>query len=513
MDYLDPEKKRKHTHRLLIGYGLMGVLIGLGTILLVLFAYGYTFDRSTRSIIQNGLVFVDTNPVTANVYINNELQGRGDQRLVLPAGDYSIEIREDGYRSWRKELSLSGGSVERLSYPFLFPEQVEESTYRRFAQSPQLFSTSPDRRRLLIQEANQREAFVLYDLEQAINLPTFFSLPVGVMNTEAEDSELVLVEWSNDNQHVILKHDFRGGEEFILLDVENVSQSQNLSDRFSDIPFTDISLVDKQFDNYHLFDRDTGGLIFAELGEDETELLLENVITYRSHGSDILLFAREIPAVTEATMQSEEAQESTASNEANNVGIYILDDGDVYQLDTLPEASATSYLLDIARFSNSWYAVVGYANQNSVVVYRDPITLLEENPGRTLRPIITLRTENAPESVSFSSNARNIALQAGNEFTVYDAEREEMHRFNLGEEDESTSRAQWMDGHRIVAIQQNHMRISDFDGENQQTIAGCLPGHRSLFDNTYEFAYCVAPSDNEDNYGVLRRLSLRAEDD
>ncbi len=502
MDYLDPDKKRQHTQRLFIGYGLMAVLIGLGTILLVLFAYGFSFDRSTGSIIQNGLVFVDTNPVASNVYIDGELRGRGDQRLVLPSGDYSIEIQEPGYRSWHKDISLLGGSLLRFSYPLLIPEDVETSVYRRFDAAPNILSTSPDRRWLLLQESSQVDAFVLYDLNQGINLPTFFSLPVGVLEQEVDNSELTIVEWSNDNRHVIVKHSFDGGEEFVLLDIDEPNRSQNLTDRFSNIPFTDISLVDKQFDQYHLFNRSLGVLQRAGLEQDDPSIVLEDIITYRSHGDDALVYAKELPVIE---------KESTDDIQRKAVGIFMSLEDRTYQIDALPKAPASDYLLDIAQFDESWYVVIGFTGNKQALVYRDPVALLEEDQLRTLLPVTTLRTEGEPTYVSFSGNARNIALQAGTEFSVYDAEREQSHTFRVNDQ-EAIPRAQWMDGHRLVYIQNEEMYVIDFDGTNQQSIAECLPGYQPLFDTEYRFSYCIGSPDDSDRFGLLHRLSLRVEE-
>ena len=502
MDYLDPEKRRKHTQRLFIGYGLMAVLIVLGTIILSLLAFGYSFDRRTGTVIQNGLLFVDTNPIDAEVYINDDSQGSGSQRLVLPAGEYTIDIREDGYRSWHKDIRLAGGSVERFAYPFLFPEELTRSQYRSFNTEPELITTSPDRRWMLIQEADQLDAFVLYDLRQQINLPSFFSLPVGVMNSTAEGSTLELIEWSNNNRHLIVKHTHDTGEEYVLIDRDEPGNSQNLTARFSDTAFTDISLLDKQFDEYHLFNRETGELYVAELGEDTAELLLSNVITYRTHGSERILYVSSEPLNVTA-----EPNEDTEDYR----GVYIYQDAESTRIANTPAGTVSDYLLDLARFDGSWYVVIGNRNENRANVYQEPLDNLTEDDD-TARSDSTLYTDSTPERVTFSGNARNIMMQAGNQFAVYDLEREQSYRYEFGSD--SISPAYWMDGHRILAIWDDTLYVTDFDGENRHELVTCHADKRPLFDTSYEYLYCVEP-DDEDNtvFGRLVRLSLLAKDD
>jgi hypothetical protein len=496
MDFLDPIKKRKHTRQLFIGYALMAVLIGLGTTILVLLSYGFSFDRTTGNVIQNGLVFIDTNPIAANVYVDGELRGRGDQRLVLPEGDYDLEIREDGYRSWTRSLDLRGGRVERFSYPFLFAQDLEQSTYRTFASQPRLMTTSPDRGWLLLQEAQKADAFVLYDLSQEVNLPTFFTLPPGIMTPSEPGSSLELVEWSNDNRHVVLKHVHDGGEEFILLAIDTPNASQNLSSRFSDIPFTTVSLIDKQFDSYHLHDAVSGRLWSAELATDASEVLLEDILTYRSHGSDTVLYVENTAPVRNNGSQSQ------------TVRVRVLQDDQEYGIGSLPRRDGRdSYLLDIARFDGAWYVVIGSTSEKKTSVYKNPVDAIRADSTQPLIPEVTLRSEAEPSKVSFSSNARNIMMQAEGEFSIYDLEREESYSYTFG--NESNAQAFWLDGHRITVVADDILRVIDFDGYNEQELVPCQSSFRPLVDNGYEYLYCIAPSENDDLYGTLQRTSLR----
>src|SRR5689334_19275883 len=122
MDFLDPKARRRHTIRLYIGYGLMATLILIASAILVFQAYGFDLDRKTGEVIQNGLVFVDSAPDKANVFFNDELQkAKTNNRFALPSGDYTLKIQKDGYRDWHRTFSITGGAVERFSYPLLLP--------------------------------------------------------------------------------------------------------------------------------------------------------------------------------------------------------------------------------------------------------------------------------------------------------------------------------------------------------------------------------------------------------
>src|SRR5690554_5521518 len=119
MDFLDPKKRRAHVRRLYIGYALMAVLIFGVASLLVLQAFGYSFNPRTGDITQNGLVFIDAHPQAAEVFINGQSKGFTDQRMVMTNGKYSLELKREGYRDWRRDFVLEGGHIERFVYPFL----------------------------------------------------------------------------------------------------------------------------------------------------------------------------------------------------------------------------------------------------------------------------------------------------------------------------------------------------------------------------------------------------------
>src|SRR5687768_8210108 len=138
MDFLDPKKKRAHRIRLYIGYSLMAIVLLISTLILVFEANGYDVDRKTGDVIQNGLVFVDAHPAQAKVILNGVEKGQTDMRLVLPTGQYDLELQRNGYRSWKRRFNLEGSTIERLVYPFLFPTKLEPADIQLYASQPGL---------------------------------------------------------------------------------------------------------------------------------------------------------------------------------------------------------------------------------------------------------------------------------------------------------------------------------------------------------------------------------------
>ena len=145
MDFLDPKSRKAHRRRLFIGYALMAIALGMATLLIALLTSGYDVDRKTGAVIQNGLVLTESHPVSADIYVNGQAKGKTSQRLLLPEGGYTVELKANGFRSWQHKVTLEGSSIEQLVYPFLFPEKLQTKTVNDFANLPHMAIKHTDR--------------------------------------------------------------------------------------------------------------------------------------------------------------------------------------------------------------------------------------------------------------------------------------------------------------------------------------------------------------------------------
>ena len=253
MDFLDPKKKQKYQTKLFIGYTLMAILIGMGTVILAFLSFGYNVNLQTGDITQNGMIFVSAHPQASSVVINGSDKGLTDQRLILPAANYSVELRREGYRSWKNNLLLEGGHIIRLMYPFLFPENLVSVEDQLYVSEPSLVTQSPDRRWLLVQKPGGLINFNLVDLNGEVAVGVDIALAKGLLVEAGAKHVLTTQEWSTDNRHVILKHEFDSGHEFIIVDIEEPTLSVNLNKKYN-TAFNEIFLRDKKYDSYYLHD-------------------------------------------------------------------------------------------------------------------------------------------------------------------------------------------------------------------------------------------------------------------
>jgi len=58
-----------------------------------------------------GIIAISSSPQTAQVYVNGVLKGVTDLHLTLAHGKYLIEVKKEGYTTWKKEVTLKGELV------------------------------------------------------------------------------------------------------------------------------------------------------------------------------------------------------------------------------------------------------------------------------------------------------------------------------------------------------------------------------------------------------------------
>ncbi len=98
---------------------MLGIFIAV-LISVIAYARGYRFDYQSRSITPTGILATSSSPKAAKVFVNNTLKGATDLNLTLPPGDYTVEMKKEGYTDWSKKISLKGEivmSVDGLLFP------------------------------------------------------------------------------------------------------------------------------------------------------------------------------------------------------------------------------------------------------------------------------------------------------------------------------------------------------------------------------------------------------------
>lgn len=481
MDFLDPKKQRRLSIQLFAGYILVAIMILLATTILIYYAYGFGVNRQ-GDLVQKGLVFVSSQPSGADLYVNDKRVASTNAKLNLAAGQHTLNIKRDGYRDWRRTISVEGGDVSHYVYPLLLPSKLEPRAIKTYDAAPALVTQSPDRRWLASLKDVTVGTFEVMDLnrnQDTIAEMTDFSVPAGLLSASVTTPRWELMEWSSNNRHMLLKRYYTAQAntpetfEYILADRQRPEGSYNLSRELGVTP-SELSLRDKKPDAYYLYDAASKELSTASLGEPTLVRLLTDVLAYKTHGSDTILY-----------VTSKGAKDGTVTAKFRQ-------GTREHTVRQLPVSQV--YLLDAARFDGDWYAVVGAQAENRVFIYKNPHKPVTD--AQFTNMVYALRLD-APTSVSFSANAQFVMAQNGETFHLYDLDKERSYRYRAHYPlDPPQSKALWMDGNRITYVSGGKQVVFDYDNINRRSLVDASPTYLSAFDREYRFLYSFTTQEN-----------------
>jgi hypothetical protein len=501
MEFLDPKKQKQHHIYLMICYVLMTIGLVLATIILVMLAYGFGFDRKGQ-VTQSGLVFVSSTPSGSTIWINGQQQGdKTNTRLLLQSGRYTLRITKEGYTDWQRSIIVNGSVLERFDYPMIIPTNLTTSQVAPFESSVAFASQSRDRRWLVLQQPSSVNQFVLYDLNERAQQPLSLTVPSAILTEPSSTQSWKQVEWSTDNRRVLLLRTYLAAgtrtpaTEYVLLDREEPAESVNVSTTFS-LGQVDVRLVDGKYDKYYVLNPATQRLSSVSLENTTPETVANGVVEYKSYGEDKVMYVTAV-----------------AENEPVTA-VRFKDGNKTYTIRDDITARGT-YLLEIAQHDGDWYLAAGEQSENRIPVYKNPVDSLRQLPDDPLVPVQVLKVQK-PVYVAFSANTRFIMATAGQNFYTYDIKNDKGYQYTTTQPlDAPQVNARWMDGYRLAYVSNGKLVMFDYDYINQRTLQAADPAFLPFFDRDYEFVYSLLGQ--QDTAGqpssVLQSTGLRLEAD
>jgi len=492
MDFLDPRKRRSHTIRLIIGYVLVAIAVCLGAVILVYGAYGYSFNTKTGQIVQNGLLFVDSKPGGANIYLNGKsLNSTTSARLLLPAGNYDVALKRDGYYTWERQFSLDEQSLARFIYPLLLPVKPKVTPLQTYPATPSLVTESPDQHWLLVQSSAAGAdtlSFDEYDTGDFSAVKAVVTLPVDLL--AAPGGSYKVVEWASDNNHLLLQHSYQGGSEFLILDRANPDNSINIDTLFKLAP-DQVALRNKKISQLYIYEQAKSTIRVGDTGKGTLAApILRHVLAFKSYGSNLMSYVTDnglAPGVVQAR---------------------IWDNGKTYRLYTFKKGS--HYLIDAAQFQNHWYYVAGSDTAAKINLYKDPLSTLKDPTVAKALPAVAFYFSGGTNA-SFSANARFVGLQAGQNLAVYDIETQQRYQYTL--QTPLSAPLSWMDGHRWIGDAGGSLLIMDYDGTNHHALVPTADPNGGYFSKNFNQMFTLAPAPDGASATVLEAVDMRAGQD
>lgn len=500
MDFLDPIKEHRNQLRLLLGYCLVALAIVGAALVLLYQAYGYQFNKEGE-VIQNGLVFVSSQPSGSSIYMNNQLYpSQTGTRVTVPAGKYDMKITRPGYRDWSRSIYVAGGDVQHFDYPFLVPTDLKPSAITELSDKPSLVTQSLDQRWILVNRPSEPGSFTLYDLKNPkLPVVTTISLPTDVFTPSDGAQSWALEEWANDNTHVVLEHTYTSKNvsktEYILLDRGTPANSVNLSYALNLAQGEELTLFNNRTQQVYVYDPSNKTLQRVNVSDGSLVSKLQHVLAYKTYADNKILYVSDESISGKAT--------------GDEVSVVLQDGQQSYTLRTLP-AGAPSYILNLAQYAGDWYVAAAASNDSSVYVYKNPEN--ETTTGLDAYPAPWRRLDIAnPTYVSFSNNTQFLMAESGQRFVVYDLENVIQYPYTATAPlDQPQVHATWMDGDRLMYISNGQLVIFDYDYQNQQTLMPADAAFLPVFDSGYSHVFALAPSTKTAGQSAITSTPLLA---
>ncbi len=493
MDYLDPLKKRRKKTKLMIMYVLIGIAIAIATVVFVYLINGYSIDRQTGEVIQNGLVYLDSKPESAEIFLNGQKQrGRTDARLVLPAGSYDIELRRDGYRTWSRNLALEGGSLRRLTYARMVPEVLDSELAINTPAIPNMMSQSIDKRWLVTSFTDNPLLMRVIDTTKSqfdyINL----SLPLGLLDTK-EPGTWEVIDWADDNKNFLAVYRTASTSEYVIIDREDGTKSKKLKTLFPNVPYSEVSLRSRKNDLLYLYDGTSKTLYQADTRDGIFSVVLQDVLAYKTFGDDTVLYITSKDSV------------------AGTVTAYLKNGNDTHKIRSFKESP--KYLLDMSKLGDAIVLGVSSPVENRAIIYNDPVNSLKNNDFSSIPvPTTVLRVDN-PLELEISADSSVIIVHGTQTLASHEFDADRSYSFKLESPIDEGTKLNWIDGqHFLLSIAGKQLMI-DFDGSNryEMVVGSGILG--SFFNNSHDFMYTSVPGTTPtEPYQLIRTFMRTAED-
>jgi hypothetical protein len=223
MIYFIPDMTQKRA--LIFISAIIGVF--LTAYLVILFAKGYRPDFKTKTLMPTGLLVATSLPDGAQIYVNGVLKSATDTTISLAPNDYEVEIKKEGFSSWKKTLKIEKELVTKTdTYLFSQFPDLKALTYTG-AMNPLL---SPDNSKIVYavigKDATKNGLWVL-DLNE---LPFITRDPKMILEFSAKgkDFSKATYIWSPDSRNILLTLKIGKLEENYLIDPNNLNLAASM---------------------------------------------------------------------------------------------------------------------------------------------------------------------------------------------------------------------------------------------------------------------------------------------
>ncbi len=444
----------------------------------ILFMLGYRLDSGNGRLEQGALLQFDSTPNSADIWIDGKSTGvRTAGKQTVVAGIHTILFSKDRYEDWSRTLDLTAGTLTWLDYARMVPKERSTETVANL-KTVVGAKASPDMKFILIQEAADQPVFQLADLRSAEVKLSNLVLPTALYSDSAtpEVTHIFTIdEWNNGGRYALVKHEFKGQLEWLMVDTENVSQSINVT-RLLSVGFKDLKFAG------------TNGRSLFGLADDNnirkldlssatiSRALVSNVETFDLYDTNTISYVGLNPSDTTKRV----------------AGVYR--DGDeqphvLRQVDSLD----TALKIAVGRYFSDDYVAI--AEGSDVTILKGNYVTSNNDDSSGLKDFATLKLVGPTTSLSFSPKSDYVLAESGATFMTYEIEHLRSATGTLEGADEASPTAlRWLDVAHVWNQQNGQLVMRDFDNSNIYSINAVTGNFDVTLSQNGRFLYSIGKS-------------------
>ena len=473
-----PTKKQQLIQRIILStIATLSVLIILTAT--IFFLLGYRLDSGNGRLEQGALLQFDSTPNNANVFIdgkNTNVRTAGKQTVV--AGVHSVMFTKDRYEDWSRKLDFAAGTLTWLDYARMVPKERSPEAVAHY-QSVIAAKASPDMKFILLQETADQPTFQLADLRSADVQLSSLVLPTSLYSEAATAGVahvFTLDEWNEGGRFILVKHEYNGQAEWLMVDTENVSQSINITKLLS------VGLKDVHFAG-------SNGRTLYGLADDKNirKLDISSATISRALVSNVESFSiYDMNTISYVGLNPSDTMKRVA-------GVYR--DGDESPR-VLRQVDSPDTALKIAfgrYFSDDYVAI---AEGPVVTILKGTYPNSSSEDASSLKQFAEMKLTAPVSQLSFSPKSDYIVAESGSEFMTYEIEhlRSTSGMITTDTATPATS-LRWLDTAHLWNVQNDQLIMRDFDNSNVYNIAVVTGTFDATLSQNGRFFYSIGKSD------------------
>lgn len=443
------QQKRRQFIKVIIAEIGMVISVILIVVIAVLASMGF-FVSSDGTIEQSGMMQIHSLPTGASIELDGStLFSRTNTSKTLTSGEHKIKLSREGYDTWEKTVKMYSGMLVRLYYPRLFLENRHQELVRTLGKDLEFYSPAASYTAILYAEkasATWQLVNIKSDEVRTQTLDLTKILPGAVEGKFL--GKVLSVKWNQNGDQVVVKVNYDGHDEWILVNLRDVNQSLNLTKTFG-LEFAQIEMIDDAasqlyaLENHHIRKVNTTEQAISRV-------LLDGVQKFANEGTNIIYVQLN----------------KTDDGQKQVIGVYRDGDKDGTRLATAEVDQKVQVAL--TKYYDAEY--IAFSVNDKMSVYYGSLPVYNSNSQETdfsgLKSLLKeAELTVVPETLSVSPEYQYVVARNDKKFMVVDFEMEELVEYEAPSAD-----LRWLDNSIMNVVANGSLEVWDFDNTNRRVL-------------------------------------------